>query len=198
MLRNALNETIRRALSGNHLLPRDDYAEWVGIVGQVSQQVEEFATHGRRVAQRENLERGANNTRNFQQPISRDRGRYAGRISQGRPYDGQGDVIMGGVNTARLRQPSDNEYGLNQYAQQPAPPNRRSRWKTPDEIRQLRSENRCYRCGRKGCNTRVCRVLPAINPVGNNVRTNAVTLDPIDEGVYEEHEGYYAAGQAEN
>lgn len=82
MLRNALNENIRRALSGNHLLPRDDYAEWVRIVSQISQQVEEVNTRGRRGLPRENVNAYLPG-RPLELPV-RERARNVGRQNVGR------------------------------------------------------------------------------------------------------------------
>lgn len=40
----------------------------------------------------------------------------------------------------------------------------RAKWKTADQIERLRMECRCFRCERQGCNTKICPVLPAVNP----------------------------------
>lgn len=40
----------------------------------------------------------------------------------------------------------------------------RAKWKTPEQIVKLQKDFRCYRCERQGCNTRICPLLPAINP----------------------------------
>lgn len=183
MLRNALNNTIRRALSGNHLLPRDNYAEWVRIVSQVSQQVEEVAHRGRRGFRREDFV-NTNTTVRSQEQFIKHRSHYNEQQVPER-FDAQGDVIMGGVNASHPGQDLSNQLRSNRAESERLPKSvkRRSKWKSPDTIRRLRTEGRCYRCERKGCNTRICPLLPAVNPK-ENVRVNVI--EPIDECVYDE------------
>ncbi|KAI0991739.1 hypothetical protein K3495_g16448 [Podosphaera aphanis] len=160
MLRNALNDPIRRALSGNHLLPRDNYGEWVRIVGQVAHQVEDMASRNRRNPRIVGVEGnlavrplGGNGGAGFNRP-------------QGGHRDHEGDVRMGGVNGAgALRNGVEED--------QPEPSGR-SQWKSPAQIARLRRERRCYRCERKGCNTRVCPMQPAENVRQVNVSGPAV------------------------
>ncbi|KAI0991894.1 hypothetical protein K3495_g16293, partial [Podosphaera aphanis] len=40
----------------------------------------------------------------------------------------------------------------------------RAKWKTREQIYRFQMECRCFRCERQGCNTRICPLLPAINP----------------------------------
>ncbi|KAI1007607.1 hypothetical protein K3495_g630 [Podosphaera aphanis] len=175
MLKNALNDRLRHSLRSNHLLPRANFLEWVRIVARIAQQVEEDDSR----RQRGHQEERRNNGLRFS--LSNDRRLdYADQIQSTTPQavtgstDGAGDIVMGGVNTALVKRNQDGEE------------TRRSRWKTPEEIARLRRERRCYRCERKGCNTRTCPLLPAVNPNTGKVRANPVALPPIDPTTYED------------
>ncbi|KAI1005249.1 hypothetical protein K3495_g2968 [Podosphaera aphanis] len=177
MLKNALNDRLRHSLRGNHLLTRANFTEWVRIVGHIAQQVEEDDSRRQR---------------GRRHPEGRKEGALRHGQTNGRKYDyanyditpalqaavvatgGAGDVVMGGVNTALVRREQGSD-GI-----------RRSRWKGPEEISRLRRERRCYRCERKGCNTKVCPLQPAVNPATGRVQANSLALPPIEPTTYEE------------
>lgn len=62
----------------------------------------------------------------------------------------------------------------------------RAKWKTPAQIQALRKEGRCFRCERKGYNTKICKVLPAQRPNHVGPRVNLLDLPEIPDGVCEE------------
>ncbi|KAI0994131.1 hypothetical protein K3495_g14051 [Podosphaera aphanis] len=160
MLRNALNDPIRRALSGNHLLPRDNYGEWVRIVGQIAHQVEDMASRGRRNPHIVGIEGNL-----AARPYGGNGGAGPNR-SHNHNRDYEGDVRMGGVNGAGAhRNESEEDHAI---------PSGRSQWKSPAQIARLRRERRCYRCERKGCSTRTCPMQPAENSRQVNVSGPAV------------------------
>src|SRR5205807_10484519 len=41
---------------------------------------------------------------------------------------------------------------------------KRAIWVTKDVLEQRRRNRQCYRCGRRGCNSRFCPLLPPIPP----------------------------------
>ena len=101
--------------------------------------------------------------------------RESGRSGTERGYigeaDSSGDAFMGGIYSTRiLRGPNGSPL--------------RAKWKSPEKIRELKNEGRCYRCERKGCNTRICRLLPAVKPNGPIVNNN--DFIEIDHDLYEE------------
>lgn len=179
MLKNAMNSRLRHALRGNHLLPRSNFSEWVRIVGQVAQQVEDDDSRQQRNEQRPEERRGGDV--NLRLHGGRRNDYFDIRNNEGN-VDGAGDVIMGGVNTALVQRGHFNE--PNNIHHHPA--GRQSRWKSPEQIARLKREKKCYRCERRGCNTRICPLLPAINPVTGSVRANATALPAIDPSMYEE------------
>lgn len=86
--------------------------------------------------------------------------------------DKAGDTSMGGVNMANVLR---NQEG------KPL----RAKWKPPDQFDRLRSERRCFRCEQKGCNTAICRLLPAHKPKSKGPVVSHVTLEQIDPELYE-------------
>ena len=182
-LKGKLNLSLRKALANNHLLPSDNYYEWLRIVGQIALQHEELEKdlnglgylgsrnnnfHQKSAIQADN-DKGAGNGSKELSVSGRERGRVG-------DVDSNGDTFMGGVNSANvLRGPSGKPL--------------RSKWKSPDQIKRLKEEGRCFRCERKGCSTRVCNVLPAVNPKvrkNNNNSINVANLEPLNLELLEE------------
>ena len=60
---------------------------------------------------------------------------------------------------------------------------------TKEQIAKLLSEGRCFCFNQKGCNTRICRLLPARKPVSRGPQISNVTFDQLDPRIYdvEEH-----------
>ena len=84
---------------------------------------------------------------------------------------------MGGVNAARvLRSPNGKPL--------------RSKWKSPEQIKKLRDEGKCFRCERKRCNTKICRLLLAKKPEPQITSINVNEISELDPEVYEEDDGY--------
>lgn len=90
--------------------------------------------------------------------------------------DAAGDTVMGGVNMARVLRGANGK---------PL----RAKWKDQDQIGKLRSEGKCFRCERKGCNTRICRLLPARKPEKKKVEINVNEYCNLDPNLYEEDDG---------
>lgn len=89
--------------------------------------------------------------------------------------DSSGDTFMGGVNSAEvLRGPSGKPL--------------RAKWKSPDQIKKLKEEGRCYRCERRGCSTKTCRILPAINPNQKKRNVNIAHIEPLNLELFDEDE----------
>ena len=105
MLRNSLNDRLITTLAGNHLLPEDNFNEWVRIVGHVAQQLEVVDGRNRRLKQYSQLNSVLSNdsdksrsrnsdvtrTQNFDE-FTRS-GTEFGRAGQ---LDSSGDMFMGG------------------------------------------------------------------------------------------------------
>ena len=105
MLRNFLNDRLITTLAGNHLLPEDNFNEWVRIVGHVAQQLEVVDGRNRRLKQYSQLNSVLSNdsdksrsgnsdvtrTQNFDE-FTRS-GSEFGRAGQ---LDSSGDMFMGG------------------------------------------------------------------------------------------------------
>ncbi|KAI0997088.1 hypothetical protein K3495_g11100 [Podosphaera aphanis] len=158
--KNGLNEGLRQAVTENHLLPRDNFSVWVRIVGRVALQVEEAANRSQRNGRRTTENRNTGVRFGDFGGITDD---TLAPISQPRhAVDGSGDVLMGGVNMALVRKNDlprgNNDLDDGQRAQGVIG---RSRWKT-QQIERLKRDKRCYGCERKGCNTRICPLLPAV------------------------------------
>ena len=52
----------------------------------------------------------------------------------------------------------------------------RAKWKTKDQIERLRMECRCFRCERQSCNTKICQLLPAVDPKFNKFSTPSTDI----------------------
>ena len=183
LLRATLNQTLRIALANNHLVPEDDFSEFVRIVSKIAQQHEEIAK-----APRERQAAYFNNSKPAQvKPENNSSYDHAKQNFVG-GLDGAGDTVMGGVNMANvLRGPSGKPL--------------RAKWKTPEEIEKLRRERRCFRCERKGCSTKTCRILPAKRPPKFSPIVNSASLEPINLSVCEEDdvdEGSVSESVSEN
>lgn len=178
-LRGKLNMTLRRAIANNHLLPNNDYFQWLRIVGQIAQQNDELARDcdkleysdirnqvNNKVNARKFVEEGLDNINTEHSRSGTERG-FVGNL------DSTGDTFMGGVNMARvLKGPNGKPL--------------RAKWKSPEQIRKLRDEKKCYRCERKGCSTKVCRLLPARNPKREGPEVNVNEFLNLDPNLYEE------------
>lgn len=146
MLRGALNRKLRSALASNHLVPSDDYFEWIRIVGQIAMQHDEltkeyFADQGP-FENIQNTQKDHENNFSNHRPNKQPRewsvsGRERGPVGG---VDSSGDTFMGGVNVANALRNSDGK---------PL----RAKWKSKEQIAKLRGEGRCFRCEQKGCNT---------------------------------------------
>lgn len=178
MLRGALNHKLRSALANNHLIPLDNYYEWIRIVGQIAMQHEELA-RGYYIDQisqnnRQNSWQAPENKfsdykRNQKPGEWGSSGKERGMVGE---LDSAGDTFMGGVNMASVLRNSDGK---------PL----RAKWKTKEQIATLRNEGRCFRCELKGCNTQICRLLPAQKPKPRGPLISSVTLAQLDPEVYE-------------
>ena len=180
MLQNGLNKKLTMALAGNHMLPDDDFNEWIRIVNKVAQRLEttDDRFSGRRVygnsEEFEKWNKGAESPRESysSRETSHDdiseslAGRYDGK--QHRDIDESGDTVMGGVNSARVAKEEQ----------------RRAKWKTKSQLEKLRQEGRCFRCERKGCVTKRCPLLPAIKPKNISFQVSSASLPEIDPSVY--------------
>lgn len=179
-LKVKLNFNLRKALANNHLLPNDDYHEWLRIVGQIAQQHEELGREsfvsgyvGRKVnnylenpAVDDIRERGSENLTREWSVSGKEKG-FVGDVDSG------GDTFMGGVNLAKvIRGPNGKPL--------------RAKWKSQDQIKRLKEEGRCFRCERKGCSTKVCRILPAINPTTEKSKITVSSIEPLNLELFEE------------
>ena len=173
MLRNALNDSLLKALAGNHLLPKNDYNEWVQIVGQISQQLEMVGARSRHRPS-QGLITSTENPRNFYEEAGpRNNVRSQNFYPRQEEKDASGDTIMGEIMASGVAQSSGGE-------------RRRAKWKSPSEIERLREKNLCFRCERKGCSTRTCPLAPAVRPKEKRgPRANTTNLPPIDPSMWE-------------
>lgn len=178
LLRTAINSKLKTALAGNHLLPKCDYDEYIRIVSQVAHQIEDVSRRARNPG-RLDINTGSRGLYNSGTgPWTGEIGRGESSGSQSRLYrvgqvDSGGDTVMGGVNAAKASKKSENQKG-------------RARWKSPEQIARLRDEGLCFRCERRGCNTRICPLAPAINPSkGKEPLVSALNLPPIDPSMIE-------------
>ena len=94
---------------------------------------------------------------------------------------------MGGINSARIIK-GPNGKPL------------RAKWKSPEQIRKLREEGKCYRCERKGCCTKICRLLPARKPeIKKGPEVNVNEFFDLDPSLYGEEElGQTSDSKSEN
>lgn len=179
MLENALNNRLTQALAGNHLIPDDNFDEWVVIVNKVAQKVEMADQRCRWTAGR-NHSAGPSRYSNssFVEPpkagyslTSNQEQRESLPVNEPRQpveMDESGDTIMGGINNAVI---GNKE-------------RRRAKWKSRAEIDRLRQEGKCFRCERRGCNSRNCPLLPARKPKNFKINVNSLVLPEIDPSVY--------------
>lgn len=87
---------------------------------------------------------------------------------------------MGGVNAINvIRGPSGNPL--------------RAKWKSPEAIQSLKRQGKCYRCERRGCSTKICRILPARRPDQNVPAVNVTNLGPIDPNICEEDDDTFVS-----
>lgn len=184
LLKSTLNQTLRVALAGNHLVPENDFFEFCRIVSKIAHQYEEIhrtisahhPDYRNSRAQNPNYE----DSRLTSDYSEQENVQYSRSGKEYRPIgseDSGGDVFMGGVNTADvLRGPSGKPI--------------RAKWKSPEKIDSLRKQGLCFRCERKGCHTNICKLLPAVKPKPKlkAPRINHVTLNELDPSLYEEFE----------
>lgn len=173
LLRSAINTKLKTALAGNHLLPKWDYDEYIRIVSQIAHQIEEVSKRSKIPGRMDfNSGKGGSFKAGFAS--------WAGEVgtgessgSQSRQYrvgqvDSSGDTVMGGVNATKASNYLRNQIG-------------RAKWKSPEHIAQLREKGLCFRCERRGCNTRICPLAPAINPSKvKGPHVSVTNLPPID------------------
>lgn len=189
MLRGTLNPTLRTALANNHLIPSDDYFEWTRIVSQIAQQHDELQEgpvwmENTTQASNKGRQTVRDNQEYYSPPAAmRERttsGRHSGLVGD---LDHDGDMFMGGINTTNvLRNPDGKPL--------------RAKWKSREQIDQLRRAGRCFRCELKGCNTAICRLLPAQKPRAKGPVISHVTLDNLDPSLYEIVENVASADEA--
>lgn len=176
MIRNSLNDKLIRTLAGNHLLPEDDFNEWVRIVNQVAQQLEMVDSRNRRQHTRTQHARGPiDQITFFDEGVGeKERNQWLPDVKgrQGE-IDGSGDTIMGGVNATGMIKGEK----------------RRAKWKNEAKINQLRKEGRCFRCERQGCISRRCPLLSARSPAKSGPAVNSVTPTQIDPTMFEIEKG---------
>lgn len=185
MLQAALSDELIKTMAGNHLIPDDNFDEFVRIVNQVAQQLEMV-----------DARRKGNQNRQFQSHKSNQesvtcidskpetfnkKGSFKESLGLVGQLDSSGDTIMGGINSAGI------SHG----------PQRRAKWKTQAQIDRLRNEGRCFRCERIGCVSQRCPLLPARNPYKKTPKINSIVLEEIDPSVYEE-EGVQTSSKKEN
>lgn len=177
LLRTAMNSTLKIALASNHLIPENDYTEYVRIVSKIAQQYEEI-TRISSSENRLNLARFEEN-KEIREAIShiepkeaiRGWGRSGMEKGPVGGVDRSGDTFMGGINTAEvLRGPNGKRL--------------RAKWKSPDQILRLKEEGRCYRCERKGCSTKICKILPAINPNIHKKNVKIANVEPLNPELF--------------
>lgn len=183
LLKSALNPTLRIALAGNHLVPDDNFFEYCRIVSKIAHQHDEInkftgAQQNREIRSSKSYDLSkadhrTNNNVDDQESVQWSRsGKEYGPVGS---EDSGGDVFMGGVNTADiLRGPNGKPI--------------RAKWKSPEKINSLRKQGLCFRCERKGCNTNICRLLPAVKPKVKVPKVNHVTIKELDPSLYEEFE----------
>lgn len=192
MLRSSLSKKLSRTLAGNHLLPDDDFREWVGIVNKVAQQLEMTETRFSTSQLHDRYEDHQTPIRSYEKdnssPNSKDQKLFRANESNRAVYrpgdiDDSGDTVMGGINTAGVVKGE----------------RRRALWKNKAQLDKLRTENKCFRCERRGCTSRKCPLLPAIRPRNNNINANSAILADIDPTLYTlDGDNNVEDGEAEN
>ena len=111
MIKNSLNDMPIKILAGNHLLPENDFHEWIRIVNQVAQQPEMLESRSRRhnstawhIQGADDFNRSGDRMRNAKEAQNREADCNLwlnARIRQPE-FDGSGDVVMGGINAAGI------------------------------------------------------------------------------------------------
>lgn len=182
LLRSALNQNLKVALASNHLVPEDNFTEYIRIVSKIAQQHEEISKNvasfnglGARSFERNRERTSWESSDRFIDHEDKNVGWGRSGTERGHigGLDRAGDTYMGGINTAEvLRGPSGKPL--------------RAKWKTPAQIKRLKEKGRCYRCERKGCSTRVCRILPAIDPNNKKNMINIASIEPLNLDLFEE------------
>ncbi|KAI0992884.1 hypothetical protein K3495_g15300 [Podosphaera aphanis] len=181
MLENAISKRLTQALAGNHLLPDDDFSQWVQIVSKIAMRVERAerksgwtpGPSNRGLVKDADLVRegstdpGPMGNTSYQQNFG-ETFKPTVRVEQVGDMDASGDTIMGGINATNV--------GRNIRA--------RAKWKTRAEIDRLREEGKCFRCERRSCSSKACPLLPARRPQGSSIRVNSAGLLDIDPAVY--------------
>lgn len=181
MLENGMNRRLTQALAGNHLLPDNNFSEWVRIVNKIAMQVERAdkklgwgpGSQYRSFGQSPNASGKQIGEASLVEPVtyqhnSNDTTRPNFQVEQTADLDASGDTIMGGINAANL--------GKKIRA--------RAKWKTSSELERLKEEKRCFWCERHGCASRKCPLLPARRPSANSFRVNSAEILEIDPAVY--------------
>lgn len=182
LLRTALNTTLKVALASNHLVPENNFREFVRIVSKIAQQHEEITrtvSSFQRIGQLK-PESDKTNSEFLRNNNERDNslkewgmsGKEKGYVGE---IDSSGDTYMGGVHSTKV------VLGPNGKPL-------RSKWKTSEQIDKLRREGKCFRCERKGCSTNKCRLLPAKRPKSIVPSVNVADFSEVDPSVYEEDE----------
>ena len=176
MLRSSINRKLSQTLAGNHLLPDNDFSEWIRIVNKVAQQVEmsERYFQGQRSQHRSdfkpNMDSALEIPPNKYREESHDYEVDPSRGDKNRVgnLDGAGDTIMGGINTSGVAKGE----------------RRRALWKNKAKIDKLRLEGKCFRCERRGCITRNCPLFSANRPKSNSTNVNMTELPDISPSLY--------------
>ncbi|KAI0991623.1 hypothetical protein K3495_g16564, partial [Podosphaera aphanis] len=115
MLENAISKRLTQALAGNHLLPDNDFSEWVRIVNKIATQVEradkklgwasgpQYRSSGQNpnTGKEGICEDSTNEPVTYQQNLD-DTTRPNFRVGQVADLDASGDTIMGGINAANV------------------------------------------------------------------------------------------------
>lgn len=173
MLRSSLSRKLSRTLAGNHLLPDDDFSEWVHIVNKVAQQIEMTETRfntsqlHEKYDDNQKLEKGHPSLNLNDHKFSKENESKQAIYRPGE-IDDSGDTVMGGINTAGVVKGE----------------RRRALWKNKAQIDKLRAEKKCFRCERRGCASGKCPLLPAIKPKNKKIDANSVILADIDPALY--------------
>lgn len=171
MLKSTLNHTLRLALANYFNIPLDNFFDFIRIVSQIALQHEELAAGP---AGNQSRHLNLSKDQSYEEVST---GREVTRSGKELGYvgdeDSSGDTFMGGINMANVARGASGK---------PL----RAKWKTPTQIEALRKEGKCYRCERRGYNTRICKVLPAKNPRTVRPMVNLARLPEIEDGVCDE------------
>ncbi|KAI0998624.1 hypothetical protein K3495_g9573 [Podosphaera aphanis] len=180
MLQDTVSQKLTRALLGNHLLPDNDFREWLSIVNKVAQQVERaekksvwvMGQGGPGFSNNPGVMGSAIGS-SFKEPSQRYQSSEASQkppleFEQNAAVDESGDVIMVGINSAKVAKKFQG----------------RAKWKSRAQLERLKEEGRCYRCERQRCFSRTCPLLPARKPNGTGPRINAAELPEIDPSFF--------------